>query len=97
VYLRGLPWHIRATTRDILGPGPPRKCLAFFLKCKGEKKYLSWNCHATATLKLKSHTRNISHTFSEEENDWGFAQFFACDVKTNPIIHLGTLKFKIII
>jgi hypothetical protein len=74
------------------GNPPSLKGLGFFLQCNGEAKDLSWNCHAMATLKLKSHkegqddmVRKISHQFHSKENDWGFSHFIACDVSSNSL------------
>lgn len=90
VYIRGLPWKILAIPRDC-GRGPMErrasKALGFFLQCNGEMTDATWNCTASATLKIHSqkegiedNTRKISHTFYSKENDWGYSQFVQCDV-----------------
>jgi ubiquitin carboxyl-terminal hydrolase 7 len=90
VYIRGLPWKILASPRDIKG-------LGFFLQCNGEAKDLSWNCHGMATLKLKSHKegqddmeKKISHQFHSKANDWGFPCFIALDVSPSSFIIIAS-------
>lgn len=100
IFVRGLPWKILAIPREmpnrqmigVRNGGSPCKGLGFFLQCNGDSKDLTWNCTATATLKMKSpkddkddFVRKISHQFHSKENDWGFSQFMTCDQILDPI------------
>lgn len=99
VYIRGLPWKILAIPREQGRPTidrrhfPGAKALGFFLQCNGDIPDPSWSCTATAILRVHSqnpsiedYTRRISHTFYAKENDWGYSQFMACDVRKRCLI-----------
>lgn len=94
VYIRGLPWKILAIPRES-GRNQierrPSKSLGFFLQCNGEMTDTTWNCTASAVLKILSqkegiedNVRKISHTFYAKENDWGYSQFVLCDMLLEP-------------
>lgn len=88
-----MPWKILAIPRDV-GRNPMHrraveepKSLGFFLQCNGEANDTTWNCTASATLRIHSqkesvedNQRKISHTFYSKENDWGYSQYMSCDV-----------------
>lgn len=93
VFIRGLPWKILAIPRDVGRNSVHRrstedsKALGFFLQCNGETNDATWNCTASATLRIHSqkkgvenYERKINHTFFLRENDWGYSQFMSCDV-----------------
>ncbi|PAV73868.1 hypothetical protein WR25_16057 [Diploscapter pachys] len=93
IYVRGLPWKILAIpreTRETTKSGQAQKCLGFFLQCNGDSDLVSWNCMATATLKVlgkdgEDHKRKIAHTFYPKENDWGYSQFLTCEQLKNEL------------
>jgi len=96
VYIRGIPWKIKASTkkrqndRDRLG-------LSFFVICIGDPLCTTWSCKAYADLKVKSRKdgvddklRDIKHTFNAEDSTWGFPQYSSCRVLLGK--HNGYIK-----
>lgn len=111
-FVRGIPFRIMILNRDI---GPLRtnssgvignRYIGFFVQCNPDLK-IKWNLRAIVFLKMISHdseredyVRRIAHTFHPGENDWGYAQYYACenfDEENNPYLFNDSVTFKVII
>uniref|UniRef100_A0A7E4UQQ8 Ubiquitin carboxyl-terminal hydrolase 7 n=1 Tax=Panagrellus redivivus TaxID=6233 RepID=A0A7E4UQQ8_PANRE len=114
-YIRGVPFRIMLLPRDINNGVKDinektgfyrHRGIGFFVQCNPVRP-TKWTFRGSVQLTMISHmedepdhSRNIVHCFHPGENDWGFAQFYNCDLfdePDNPFLRDDMLDFHVVI